>query len=153
MTQLVSSDDYVLLKNNPTKTVENKVIDVIKRTNEFDDKTRRQLTPQNSKPPHIHGLVKVHKPGYPIRHIVSCIYVSTQKIARYIVPILNSLVGKTNTYVKNLQDFIHKISGLDIPAGSIIGSFDVLNFFTTTPIHSTLVILKHKLEEDVAFKI
>jgi hypothetical protein len=54
--------------------------------------------------------------------------------------------------VKNSQDFINKIKDRVIPHGTLIGSLDVTNLFTTTPVDETLEILKSRLEEDTSLK-
>jgi hypothetical protein len=61
-------------------------------------------------------------------------------------------VGQTDTYVKNSQDFINKIKDRVIPNGTLIGSLNVTNLFTTTPGNETLEILKSNLEEDTYLK-
>jgi hypothetical protein len=97
----------------------------------------------------MYGLVKVHKPNYPIRPIVSSINSPCQHLARFLLPILNPLVGTTSTFILNSQHFIEQIKNLDINEKKIMGSFDVVNLFTTTPVDKTLSIVKAKLQEDV----
>jgi hypothetical protein len=67
MQALLDTTDYKLLPKDPTKSVEKIITTAIKQSKEFDAKTRLSLTPQFSKAPHIYSLVKVHKPGFPIR--------------------------------------------------------------------------------------
>ena len=110
MATLVSSEDYEKLKSDPTKSIENKVVAVLKKSGEFDNIKRRQLTPQYSKAPHIYGLVKIHKANYPIRPIVSSIGSPCQKLAKYVVQLLNPLVGNTPTFIKNSEQFIESFS-------------------------------------------
>jgi hypothetical protein len=71
MQPLLEIADYKLLPKDPTKSVEKIIEKAIKLSKEFDAKTRLSLTHQFSKAPHIYSLVKVHKPGFPIRPIVS----------------------------------------------------------------------------------
>jgi hypothetical protein len=149
---LLATPDYECLPQDPTKKIKNKVVNAVKHTRAFDDKTRRYITPQFSKPPHMYALVKIHKAGYSIHPIVSGIGSPTEKLARYLLPSLNPLVGQTDTYVKNSQDFINKIKDRVIPNGTLIGSLDVTNLFTTTPVDKTLEILKSRLEEDTSLK-
>lgn len=149
---LVNCDDYEKLKTNPTKTIENKVTNLIRKTKVLTDQERRWLIPQNSKPPHIYALVKVHKANYPLRPIVSGIGSPCHKLARFLVNILNPLVGNTATFIKNSQDFINKIQGRTIPDGALIGSFDVTNLFTTTPVEEALKIARERLQADTSLK-
>jgi hypothetical protein len=85
---------------NLLSSVEKIMTSAIKQSKEFDVKTRLSLTPHLSKMPHIYSLVKVHKACFPFRLIVSGIVSPSQHLARYLLPILNSLVGKTQTCVK-----------------------------------------------------
>jgi predicted GIY-YIG superfamily endonuclease/flagellar basal body rod protein FlgC len=147
MGKLVKSDEYELLKSDPTKSIENKVTSVL-RDSGLDDVTRRNMTPRYSKPPHIYGLVKIHKVDKPLRPIVSCIDSPCQKLARYLLPILNPLTGSTSSFVLNSHNFIEHIKDLKIEENSTMGSFDVVNLFTTTPIHRTLERTRELLEKD-----
>ncbi len=61
-----------------------------------------RLSPQNSKPPHLYGLPKIHKPLIPLRPIVSSIDSPTCKLSKFLVPILNPLFGCREFYVKNM---------------------------------------------------
>jgi hypothetical protein len=94
----------------------------------------------------------VHKPGFPIRPIVSGIDSPTQRLTRYLLPILNPLVGKTQTYVKNSEHLIQKVTDFVVPPGAVLGSFDVVNLFTTTPVPETLDFLERKLRADASLK-
>jgi hypothetical protein len=113
--------------------------------------TRLNLTPKWSKNPHMYGLVKVHKLNYPVRPIVSFINSPCQSLARFPLPILNPLVGKSPTFIQNSQQFIERIK---MNEGKIVGSFefDVVSLFTTTPVDKSLTIVKVKLQEDITLK-
>jgi hypothetical protein len=121
----------------------------IKQSKLFDAKIRLSLTLQFSKAPHIYSLVKLHKPGFPIRPIVSGIDSTTQRLAKFLLPILNPLVGKTKTYVKNLGVFYKKKKKKNtehvVPPDAVLGSFDVVNLFTITPVPEALELLERKL--------
>jgi hypothetical protein len=73
-------------------------------------------------------------------------------LARYLLPVLNPLVGKTEKYVKNSEDFIQKITDHVVPPGAVLGSFAVVNLFTTTPVPETLGLLEKRLRADSSLK-
>jgi hypothetical protein len=76
----------------------------------------------------MYGLVKVHKLNYPVRPIVSSIYSPCQRLARFLLPILNPLDGKSPTFIQNSQQFIESIKNIEMNDGKIMGSFDVVSF-------------------------
>jgi hypothetical protein len=79
----------------------------------------------------MYGLNKVHMLNYPVRPIVSSIDSPCQRLARFLLPILNPLVGKSPTYIQNSQQFIERIKNLQMNDGKIMGRFDVVSLFTT----------------------
>jgi hypothetical protein len=81
MNILVQGGDYNKLPSKPTKNVENIVNKLLKCITELDYKTKLNICPKISKPPHIYGLVKVHKVNNPLRPIVSSIDSPTQALA------------------------------------------------------------------------
>jgi hypothetical protein len=95
MQALLDTADYKLLLKDPTKSVEKIIATAIKQSKKFDAKTIILLTPQFSKAPHIYSLIKEHKTSFPITPIVSGIDSPTQRLAKYLLPVLNPLVRKT----------------------------------------------------------
>jgi hypothetical protein len=149
LSALVTSDDYSKLASDPTKSIENRVSAAIKKSGDFDERERQKLAPKFTKPPHIYGLVKVHKAGFPLRPIVSSIGSPCQNLAKYLVPILNPLLGKSGTYLKNSEQFVKLINGQLISDGHILVSLDIISLFTTTPVDESLLVVRRRLEEDV----
>jgi hypothetical protein len=147
MLDILSGEENSQLDSDPTKGVENKVTAILKKAVCLEKLTLLKLTPRWSKPPHIYGLVKVHKPNYPIRPIVSSINSPCQHQARFLLPILNPLVGTTSTFILNSQHFIEQINNVDINEEKIMGSFDVVNLFTTTPVDKSLSIRKENYKK------
>ena len=152
MSNLVKSDAYEQLQTDPTKAIEKEVCTVIKKSREFDDVTRRRISPSYSKPPHMYGLIKIHKENYPVRPIVSSIGSPCQALAKYLVPLLNPVIGKSRSYIKNSSDFVNRIKDRTLPPGTILASFDVVNLFTTTPPDAALETLQEKLKVDSTLK-
>ncbi len=99
---------YKKLSQNPTNKIDNKINKVLKKYEEKNYLTRDQrlkLSPQNSIPPQIYGLPKIHKENVPLRPIVSAIGSPTHNLAKFIVIIISSISGNTKLYVKKLYTF------------------------------------------------
>ena len=59
-----------------------------------------------------HGLPKIHKPGIPLRPIVSSRGTVTYNPAKELAKILKPLVGMTSHHVQNTRDFVEQIKGI-----------------------------------------
>jgi hypothetical protein len=88
----------------------------------------------------------------PLRPIVCCIDSPCQKLARYLLTILNPLVGTTSSFVLNSQHFIESIKDTKVKESISFGSFDVVNLFTMTPGDKALNRTRHLLEADKHFE-
>lgn len=97
--------------------------------------------------PHLYGLPKVHKPGYPLRPIISSCGSVTYNLSKWLASLLSPLIGRiSGKHLVNSEDFIGKIRGLDLN-GKIMVSFDVKSLFTNVPIEATLDYLRLHLAE------
>ena len=70
----INNGPYQLLKKDPTTKIKTKTLKQLKvlKDNEFiDNKLYYYLKPTDSSAPRICGQPKIHKPGVPIRPIVS----------------------------------------------------------------------------------
>lgn len=56
---------------------------------------KHKLTPYHSKPPHLYGLPKTHKPGIHQRPIRSSIDSPCCRLNRFLIKIISPLVGKS----------------------------------------------------------
>ena len=74
--ELLQQPNYNILQSNPTTKYKNKLISLlksIKAEGGMDGNTYRRLYPTGAGPPKYYGLPKVHKPGMPLRPIISSI--------------------------------------------------------------------------------
>ena len=96
----------------------------------------------------IPGLPKMHKPGMPLRPIISGIGSVTHATAKELSRILKPLVGKSTHHVKNNMDFVQSLEGIQLNPEECMMSFDVESLCTSVPIEPAISIIKKYLEED-----
>lgn len=100
--------------------------------------------------PYMYGVVKTHKPGHPMRPIVSSVGSSTYKLSKWLVKELSPLVGTvSNSHIKNSADFIHKLKDIHCPYDFELISFDVASLFTRVPIDQFLDYFASEFTEHV----
>jgi hypothetical protein len=63
---------YAMLKTDPTESIERKTVLLLKMSS-FPEEVCQQVRTQGSRPPRLYGLPEIHKPGVPLRPIVSTI--------------------------------------------------------------------------------
>ena len=112
----------------------------------MDDNTYRRLYPTRAVPPKYYGLPKVHKPGMPLRPMISSIGSVTHSTAKELARILKPQVGKSSHHVKNM-DFIQSIEGIQLKPEECMMSFDGEALFTSVPIEPAIAIIKKLLED------
>lgn len=132
-TLLSDLDSFKPLQNDPTTQLEGKVnrfLDKLYHANYISDSLKKSLKTWKTIPPRLFGQIKFHKPGHPIRLIVSTINSAAYKMARFLATILRK--SFTSKYgVKNAQHFIKVVRGKPITKGNILVSYDVVNCFGT----------------------
>ena len=74
-------------------------------------------TPQGAVSSKFYGLPKVHKPGNPLRPIVSSTGTATYHTAKELARILKPLVGSSTHHVLNTRDFVEQIPRNKTEAG------------------------------------
>ena len=94
------------------------------------------------------GCQKIHKPGIPLRPIVSSIGAATYNTAKELAKILKPLVGMSAHHVQNTKDFVEQIKDVRLRQGECIISYDGTALLTSVPIKPVLNIIKHRLSHD-----
>ena len=134
---LAGNNTYLQLKRNPTKSLERNVNKYIYDLFKNDLLSQREYYLFHScdaYTPHIYGLLKVHKPGAPLRPIVSFINSPLYNLSKFFTKILSPLAGRTGHTVKNFYEFANTITGLKLDGDECIVSFDVVLLFPKIPV-------------------
>ena len=103
---------------------------------------------QQQVPSKFYGLHKIHKPGIPLRPILSSIGAATYNTAKELAKILKPLVGMYAHHVHNTRDFVDQIKETRLKPGECITSYDVQALFTSVPVNPVLDIIKERLTSD-----
>jgi hypothetical protein len=110
ISSLLESGVYEILPKDPTSQIERKIRQLLtKHKTVLPVALKRKLTPYHSKPPHLYGLPKIHKPDIPLRPIVSSIDSPCYALSEFLHKILSPLAGNTGSFVKNSEHFITTI--------------------------------------------
>ena len=150
----INNGPYQLLKKDPTTKSKTKTLKQLKalKDNEFiDNKLYYYLKPTDSPAPRFYGQPKIHKPGVPIRPIVSYSGSPLYNLNKYIANILKAYVRDENNNAKNSTTFSNYIRNVPIEDDEIMVSFDVTSLYMNIPIIDTLNIIKDYVSNDDQF--
>ena len=103
----------------------NKKLANLKRDNKISDSLYNKLRSSDGLPPRFYGLPKIHKPGYPLRPIVSFIDSPTYMLSKHLAQILRPLMNNTDLTVKNSVEFCEQMKNVKLEEGDKLLSFDV----------------------------
>nr|VZI33721.1 unnamed protein product [Spirometra erinaceieuropaei] len=78
-----------------------------------------------------YGLPKIHKPGVPLRPIVSLRGVPTFGLSKWLNQRLCFLTKDSEWTVKSAEEFLSRIKRLEVEADEVMVSFDVISLFTS----------------------
>jgi len=112
----------------------NSKILTLKKTDAIN--TRRYYRPGCSvpQPPKLFGLLKLHKPGIPMRPIVSFYGSPTYQLSKYLTAILQSLTNKSRRKLQSTENFIDAIGTIQILDDYKLVYFDAKSLFTSIPL-------------------
>lgn len=112
------------------KSYVNKLIDL----GFIDKKQKTTLINNNYTTPRVHGLIKAHKSGFPIRPILNNIGGPTELLSKFLNPALNFL-NKENSYdCKNAIEFLTKLEPFKKNIEYSMVSYDIESLFTNIPL-------------------
>ncbi len=149
---LSDRETYEIVNKPPFKKIERELNARLLRLNKeqkLDNSTYRKLRSTDATPPAIRGSVKHHKPGNPLRPIVSCIGSALYNTSRFLTDILAPLQNSNGYSVSNSSQFINKITNTTIADDELLVSFDVVSLFTAIPVEKACELIRTKLETDI----
>ena len=152
---LLKKNTYRELTADPTNKYKNKLISLFKTTKSqggINNTTYRRLYPTGAVSPKYYGLPKIHKPGVPLRPIISSRGSATYETAKELANIIKPLVGRSPHHVMNNKDFLENIKDIKLQPDECMISFDVSALFTSIPIDPAIDTIRKQLEEDQDLK-
>lgn len=141
---------YKKIKNDITTKIQetnNKLVKTWMEKELITDQERKQLTIHNSQPPKMYGLIKLHKPGYPFRVIVSSIQSPLYNLSKLLANILSNVVGKTDYTVKDSWKFHEFIKKSIVPKNYCLISLDVVSLYTSIPVKLAIAAIESQWME------
>ena len=152
---LLSQNTYRSIQQDPTNTIKNKLINILKRVKSqtgLNNQTYKAMYPTGCVPPKFYGLPKIHKLDTLLRPIVSSCGSVTYGVAKELAKILKPLVGKSPHHINSTQDFVEQVRHITLVLGECLSSYDVSALFTSVPIDPALKIIKDLLLKDPTLK-
>ena len=140
MYALLNDDStYSKIRSNPLNTVNSQFNKKMKSLLKDHDDLIKQFSTFTPSLPYMYGLIKTHKDNNPARPIVSSIGSASYKLSKWLVNVLNPLVGNiSGSHIKNNVDLIDRLNNVSINHEFILVSFDVCSLFTKVPVDDLL---------------
>ena len=102
----------------------------------------KRIRPHGSRLAHMYGLPKLHKPGIPLRPVLSATGTYNFELAKWLNSVLQPLVYSKHT-VESAFEFVDILK--EVPVSKTMVSFDVVSLFTNVPLSDTIEIILDEL--------
>ena len=135
------------ITRNPVEDIKREANSIIERVNALSSSTKFSKIKGDFEPGYIYGNVKTHKPGNPLRPIISQIPTPTYNIAKRLNSLLTPYIP-SKYRVKSSTEFLQLIR--DTPATGTVASLDVESLFTNVPVAVTIDMICDRVYRDDA---
>ena len=138
---LSDESKFKRIEKDPTETIKKKANNLIEAQNSVVDDFKLNKIVGDYQPGYAYGNVKTHKPGNPLRPIISQIPTPTYQLAKTLNKVITPYIP--NEYMlTSTNDFIDVLHANT--NNGIIASLDVESLFTNVPIDKTIdIIIEH----------
>ena len=152
MRQLGDVGVYVTLDKDPTEYMIKKVNKRVKKAHSdgsISDSTLDYLLVNScAKAGRFYLLPKLHKKGCPGRPVISGCGTPTEKISEFVDYHLKPLVTTIPSFVKDTNDFLHKLTDIDsLPQNAILVTIDVVGLYPHIPHNEGLDAIRRALDK------
>ena len=151
-THLQDRNTYKPLPYNPTSAIINDTCTLIENIHSqhiIDKVTKGFLLPhKNTRTPLFYGLPKIHKPGCPLRPIVSGCDGPTDHLSAYLTYFIQPVASNLPSHVKDTKHFLNLIEKLPrLPTNALLVTADVTSQYTNIPHEEGIAAVIHFMEE------
>ena len=151
-THLQDGNTYKPLTYNPTSAIVNDTCTLIEyiHSQHIIDKATKEflLPPKNTRTPLFYGLPKIHKPGCPLRPIVSGCDGPTDHLSAYVTHFIQPLASNLPSHIKDTKHFLNLIEKLPpLPPNALLVTADVTSLYTNIPHEEGIAAVIHFMEE------
>jgi hypothetical protein len=141
MGPIATNDNTVKIEN----TLRKRLCELVK-SKKLPEAVKEIIRPTGSQRPRMYGLPKTHKPGVPLRPILSMIGSAQHKVAQWLKGVLQPVLDKYSGFcVKDSYSFVQMLRTSDINENMAMCSFDVRSLFTNVPLQEVLDICINEL--------
>ena len=149
--ELLNTETYKKIPEDPTNKQKSRLINILKNIKAeggLNEETYRRLYPAGAVVPKFYGLPKIHKPGIPLRPIVSSTGTAAYNTAKELARILKPLVGMSHHHLQNTRDSVEQLKEVRLKQGECTISYHVAALFTSVPIQPVVNIIQQRLAND-----
>jgi len=142
-------NNFITTTKDPTNTYQTEIKNTIKQSKTLiaNGSKWKYINLNLSPPPSIKGLIKLHKPGMPIRPVVNWCNTPAYKLSRLFTRKINSIAPLLNTLnLKNTKDLLQKLQDTPMAPHFTLASLDITNLYSNIPVLEIKSILKNTLE-------
>lgn len=134
---LSDPNTYASVKSNPVNSILNSLKELLKRWKSLGfitDLTHKRLYTSVPCLPRAYGLPKIHKPGNPLRIIISSINSPLHNLASFLQKIISDSLKPPPSFVYNSYHLSKMISEVTYDDSFQLISLDVISLFTNIPL-------------------